>query len=69
MGDRMVAPHGDCESAAASVVGRFVRSAKARRFGPPGREKLGWPGVQHEARAERLVLSNPTVRICVGETE
>jgi len=30
------------------ILGRFILSAKARRFGPPGREKLGWPGVQTE---------------------
>lgn len=59
-------PHGDCELAATFARGQFIRSAKARRFGPPAREKLGWAGVQAEVCPHDLGLSNPVVRIGRG---
>src|SRR5262249_7586543 len=34
------------------ILGRFVGSAKARRFRPPAHEKPNGAGVQHEARVE-----------------
>jgi hypothetical protein len=58
-----LAPPRGLRISATCARGRFVQSAKSRRFRPPAREKLGRPASNRRSGLNDLGLSNRVVRI------